>query len=409
MAADATTAALAGVRVLDFTWVGAGPFLTKPLADHGADVIKVESRTRTDPIRSMKPFKDGVAGVDRSGYFANRNSSKRSICLDLKQPRGRDLALDLMEHCDVVVNNFSAGTMDRLGLGYDTARTRRPDVIYLEMPMQGTTGPHRDYRGYGLTIAALSGFLAASGWPDRLPVGTGTNYPDHVPNPLHATVAVLSALRHRRRTGEGVYVELSQLESTINVLASALLEEQLTDGGFRRQGNADPVAAPHGVYPCTGDDRWIAVAVGDDDGWRGLMQALPGLLEAAAERWDGAEARHRDHAQVDAVLAALTATWDRDELVTRLQAAGVVAAPVQDARDVLTDPQLRHRRHWIYLDHPEMGSSVYDASPYRLSRTPGKLSGPAPLLGADTADVLRDVLGISADELSRLQREGVAG
>ena len=202
---------LTGIRVADFSWVGAGPFLTKPLADHGADVVKVESRTRVDPIRSMAPFRDAVTGTDRSGYFANRNTSKRSMCLDLKHPRGRELAMRLIEVSDVVVNNFSPGTMDRLGLGYDAARAVRPDVIYLEMPMLGTEGPHRDCRGYGLTIAAAGGLLGLTGYDDAPPVGTGTNYPDHVPNPLHGAVAVLAALRKRRRTGQGEYIELAQL------------------------------------------------------------------------------------------------------------------------------------------------------------------------------------------------------
>ena len=215
--------AMTGIRVADFSWVGAGPFLTKPLADHGADVVKVESRTRVDPIRSMAPFRDGVKGADRSGYFANRNSSKRSICLDLKHPRGRELALRLIEVSDVVVNNFSPGTMDRLGLGYDASRAVRPDVIYLEMPMLGTEGPHRDCRGYGLTIAAAGGLLGLTGYEDAPPVGTGTNYPDHVPNPLHGAIAVLAALRKRRMTGQGEYIELAQLESTINAIGPAIV------------------------------------------------------------------------------------------------------------------------------------------------------------------------------------------
>src|SRR6478609_10072351 len=264
---------MTGIRVADFSWVGAGPFLTKPLADHGADVVKVESRTRVDPIRSMAPFRDGLKGADRSGYFANRNSSKRSICLDLKHPRGRELALRLIEVSDVVVNNFSPGTMDRLGLGYDASRAVRPDVIYLEMPMLGTEGPHRDCRGYGLTIAAAGGLLGLTGYAGGSPVGTGTNYPDHVPNPLHGAVAVLAALRKRRRTGHGEYIELAQLESTVNAIGPAIVAAA-AGVDVRPVGNADPLAAPHGVYPCAGTDRWCAIAVFGEYQWTATRSVL---------------------------------------------------------------------------------------------------------------------------------------
>ncbi|MEV5176645.1 CoA transferase [Streptomyces flaveolus] len=399
---------LGGVRVADFTWVGAGPFLTKPLADHGADVIKIESRTRTDPIRSMAPFRDGRPGVNRSGYFANRNSSKRSICLDLKTPRGKELALDLIAKSDVVASNFTPGTMDRLGLGYQDVLAVRPDVIYLEMPMQGNAGPHRDFRGYGLTIAAAGGLLGLTGHPERPPVGTGTNYPDHVPNPLHAAVAVLAALRRRYRTGEGQYIELAQLESTTNVIGPALLAAA-TGVRIDRSANEDTVAAPHGVYPCAGEDRWCAIGVFTDGQWEALVRVLGNPAWAANTRYATAGGRRAARKEIDECVAAATTTREASELAEALTGEGVPAAAVSDAAHVLADPQLNARNHWKTLAHPEMGSSVYDNIPYRLSVTPGRLRGPAPLLGADTRDVCLDLLGLTPDEYEHLEAEGVVG
>lgn len=399
---------LDGIRVADFTWVGAGPFLTKPLADHGADVIKIESKTRTDPIRSMAPFRDGQAGINRSGYFANRNSSKRSICLDLKHPEGNRLALELIAQCDVVANNYTPGTMDRLGLGYETVRRLRPDIIYLDMPMQGNSGPHADYRGYGLTIAAAGGLFGLSGYPDRLPVGTGTNYPDHVPNPLHGAIAVLAALRNRRRTGRGEHIELAQLESTVNAIGPALLAAS-TGQQTKRAANDDPVAAPHGVYRCAGDDKWCAVAAFTDEQWRALALVL---APEWASRSDlaSAEGRRNARRELDVLMNSATQTWDADRLAAALTAEGVPASAVLDADALLNrDPQLRARNHWIRLDHPVMGPSIYDGIPYRLSRTPGRLRGPAPLLGADTRDVCLDLLGMDPETFDSLNQQGVVG
>lgn len=400
---------LSGIRVADFSWVGAGPFLTKPLADHGADVVKVESRRRVDPIRSMAPFRDGVTGVERSGYFANRNSSKRSICLDLKHPRGRALALRLIEVSDIVVNNFSPGTMDRLGLGYDAARAVRPDVIYLEMPMMGTEGPHRDCRGYGLTIAAVGGMLGLTGYPDLPPVGTGTNYPDHVPNPLHGAVAVLAALRKRRRTGQGEYIELAQLESTVNAIGPAVVAAA-AGAAPTRNGNADAAAAPHGVYRCAGDDQWCAIAAFGDEQWAAIRSVLRSQAWDRYPELDTADGRRRCAGLVDDLVAAAARAWDAGRLADELTRRGVAASAVMTADTLLrSDPQLGARRHWVTLDHPVMGRSVYDGIPYRLSRTPGRLRSPAPLLGADTRDVCVDLLGVPEAAYEALELEGAVG
>lgn len=213
---------LVGLRVLDFAWIGAGALVTKALAELGAEIIRVESRARPDNLRSSPPFRPGTSGLDASGYFASRNPGKKSVALNMKHPKSREIALALARHCDVFTSNFRTGVLERWGMSYDDMREVNPRIVYLAMPMQGRDGPHRDYVGFGSTIAALAGLVHASGVPGRPPVGTGTHYPDHVPNPGHALVAVLAAIYRQQRTGDGQLVELSQLESTVNVVGQAV-------------------------------------------------------------------------------------------------------------------------------------------------------------------------------------------
>ncbi len=399
---------LEGIRVTDFTWIGAGSFATKMLADAGADVIKIESSERLDSLRVAPPFKDKIKGVNRSGYFSDRNTSKRSFALNLKNPRSRDIVLKLVEKSDVVANNFTPGVMERLGLDYASIREVKPDIVYLSMSMQGSTGPHSRYLGYGLTIGALSGLHHLSGLPDRLPAGTGTNYPDHMPNPCHAVFAVLAALRHRRRTGEGQYIDIAQTEPTIALLAPAVLDYTVNGRVATRSGNDRPGVAPHGVYPVAGSDRWIAIAVTDDRQWAALVNVLGQPDWARSDRWSTAADRYRDRSDLDRLLGQETARRDGEELMSALQSAGVPAGLVRDAADLIDrDPQLAHRGHWVKLNHAEMGETIYNAPPYRFSKSRVELRTPAPLLGEHTREVLQELLGIGAEEGEALIREGV--
>lgn len=395
---------LSGVRVADFSWVGAGSFTTKVLADHGADVIKVESSARVDSIRLSPPFKDGQAGVNRSGYFADRNTSKRSLALNLKSDEGRELALTLVSQSDIVTNNFTPGVMERLGLGWDDVRVHNPGLIYLAMSMQGSSGPARDHLGFGLTIGAMVGLQHLTGLAEREPIGTGTNYPDHIPNPTHAAFAVLAALRHRRRTGEGQYIDLAQTEPTLSVLGESILEASVNGVEPGRTGNSHPRFVPHGVYACGGEDEWIALAVTSDDQWPALVR-LVGLDPPVA--WSGELARKASEADLDALIAARLQHWSVDDLVARLREAGISAGKVSTARDVIQDPQLQARKHWVTLDHPEMGPSLYSAPSFRLSRTPGALRRPAPCLGEHTHEICRSVLDLTEGEIERLVENGV--
>lgn len=398
---------LAGLRVADFTWVGAGPFATKQFAEFGAEVIKVESTVRPDDIRSMHPFKDGIAGINRSGYFANRNPNKKSIVLNLRSEEGRRLALELIARSDVVANNFTSGVMDRLGLSYDRCKEVNPRVIYLSMPLMGNDGPDRDARGYGLMLGAMTGFIGMSGHPDGLPIGTGTNYPDHVPNPLHAAIAVMAALRHRDLHGEGQEIELSQFESTLNVLGGAILEASLTGHVPARQGNAEAGSAPHGVYRCAGDNQYCAIAVANDKQWAALLSVLKDD-RLSADRWRTAEGRAADQATLDECIEECTSSLQAWVLASALCASGVPASAVADARDVtMHDAQLAHRKHWVTLSHPEMGLSIYDAAAAKLSRTPGGLQTAAPCLGEHTEEVVCGLLGVTKGEFTSLKERGI--
>lgn len=399
---------LAGIRITDFTWIGAGSYATKILADFGADVVKIESARRLDSLRMAAPYKDGIKGVNRSGYFADRNTSKRSITIDMKHPRALGLAHKLIAQSDIVANNFTPGVMERFGLGYEAVCAIKPDVIYLAMSMQGSSGPEHRYLGYGASMAALTGLQYLTGLPGREPAGTGTNYPDHVPNPCHAAFAVLAALRHRRRTGEGQCIDLAQTEPTIALLGPTFLD--LTVNGRLQQpnGNEHPWAAPHGVYPCQGEDRWIAISVMNNEQWDGLIEVLGrrGWTSEAALREGGA--RHARRARLDADLARATAQWVAEDLMHALQARGVPAGVVQTAADVVDrDPQLRYRGHWVKLEHPEMGATIYNAPPMRFSRTPVELKRPAPLLGEHTDEICRELLGLSDAETQELKEAGV--
>jgi len=397
---------LEGVTVVDFTWGGAGPFATKVLADFGARVIKVETATRLDFPRTTGPYQDGVKGINRSGYFSNRNSSKLGITLNFKVPEALPLALKLIENADIVVNNFRAGVLDRLGLSYEAVAAVRPDVIYVSMPLQGSSGPQAAHSGIGHTLNAMAGIYALTGYADGTIVGPGTNFPDHSVNPGHATVAILAALRHRRRTGEGQFIEVSQLESTITLLGPEILAYSLGSEAPRAQGNVLEGAAPYGAFPCA-DGQWCAISVRDDAAWQRLAGIAadqdwatnPTHAEAAG-RWRARDALHK-------AVAAWTAPQDADALMATLQSAGVAAGKVQGADDLIEhDPQTAFRGSFGQYDHPEMGASLYNHPPYQFSRSANGLRSAAPTLGQHNQHVFGDLIGLSADEIAVLQEKG---
>ncbi|MBO9714573.1 CoA transferase [Sphingomonas sp.] len=364
--------ALAGVKIADFSWVGAGPRATKDLADHGATVVKVESRKRLDLGRLSPPFKNGKRDPDGSAFFAITNTSKLGVTINLSDPRGIDVAKKLVAWADVVVENFGKGFMERIGLGFDVLRALRPDLIYLSVSVAGREGPMSDLRGYGNSAAALSGLAALSGWPDREPHMPPFAYGDVVA-PMFATVAVLAALEHRRVTGEGSRLDVSQVEPLVHVLGDVIARAQI-------EGFAKPV--PHGVYPARGHDQWIAIDVRDEAG-RARLEAMAG-----------------DD------LAAWTTGQDKHILAERLQQAGIAAEAVADGRDVFSDPELVLGSHFVPISHPVLGTCDMPGPPADFSASE-VVVGPPPRLGEHNHQVFVEMLGIDAGEIAALAEAGV--
>jgi benzylsuccinate CoA-transferase BbsF subunit len=402
--------ALAGLRVIDFTWVGVGPLLTKYLADFGAEVIRIESRTRLDSFRYAPPFVEEKPGVERSGHFLNLNTSKWHVTLNLNHPKGRDLACRLIAVADVVAENFSTYVMEKWRLTYDDLRQVKPDLVMISLSMEGRTGPHRDARGFGTVLQAAAGLAGLTGWPDRPPSIPGVAYTDWT-TPLFGLVALLAALDYRRRTGQGQHVDVSSLEAGVNCLETAILDYTVNGRVQTRAGNAWmvgdlPGAAPHGVYRCRGMDRWCAIAVLNDREWQGLCEVLGRPPWTGEGRFATAMGRVKHRDELDALLEAWTSQHPAVEVMHRLQAAGIAAGVVQNAADLARDPQLDRRGQAVFLDHPEVGVQRYDAPAFQLTASPAELR-PVPTLGQHNAHVFQGLLGLSATEYEALEREGV--
>lgn len=397
---------LENVRVADFTWAGAGPFGTKIFSDFGADVVKIESSIRLDSVRTGGPFKDRKFGVNRSGYFASRNTGKKSVVLDMKSDEGRKLAFDIIRQSDVIANNFGPGAMDRMGLGYEAVKAAKPDIIYLSMPMYGEDGPRKELLGVGMTISAVTGLMWSTGYRAGDPVGPGTHYPDHAANPYHAAFAVLAALRRKRLTGEGMKIDLSQVESTLNFIGTAVVRAGLEGGDRPQAGNASETMAPHGLFRCAGDDDWCAVTVRDDAEWRALATIIGGN-DAASPDFAMMADRLERRGEVERIVGAWTASRDAETVASTLLDAGIPAAIVANSRDLIErDRHLAERGYWQRVEHPELGRSLYASPPYHVDGERVELSRP-PLLGEHTRPVLRDLLGMKDDEIDRLEAAGV--
>ena len=394
---------LAGLKVLDFTWVYAGPAITRMLADFGATVVKIESNTANDPLRANGPFKDAQAGSERSGNFANINLGKHSIGINLKAPGARELALSLVDWADVVVENFSPRAMKSWGLDWEKLRQRKPELVMLSSCLSGASGPEAALAGYGTMGAALAGFGFVTGWPDRRPSAPFMAYTDYV-SPRFATAALLAALEHKRRTGVGQHIDLSQAECTIHFLGSAILEASVNDRIPGARGNASAHYAPSGVHATRGEDSWIAIAAPEPGQWEALA-ALAAAGWADDARFATAEARLEHREALDAAISGWTASQELETLEAQLQAAGVPAHRVADSQDTCLDPQLRAREHFVEIDHAELGPMPYENTRSRFSETPGR-PRPCPTLGQHNSHVLHEILGLSEDEALELVLAG---
>jgi crotonobetainyl-CoA:carnitine CoA-transferase CaiB-like acyl-CoA transferase len=400
------TAALRRIRVVELGGYAAGPVIGKHLGNYGADVIRVESRKRLDGFRThYPPFKDNQPGLERAGIFNFFNDGKRSITLNLKTERGAALACELISRSDVVVENFTPGTMERLGLGYERLRALNPCLVVLSTCNQGQTGPRAAQPGFGSQLTALSGFTHLLGEPDRTPVLLYGPYIDYIAVG-YGTIAVLAALVQRRRTGQGVHIDLSQYEAGLQFLAPALLDFFANGRVAERQGNRHPSAVPHGVFPCRGTEQWVALSVWNDAEWTTFVDALGTPAWSTDAAFATITGRKVHEAALDEHIREWTGGREREEIVTLLRGRGLRVAPVNSMADLFRDPQLA-RRTWRPVEHPVLGKVNVMAPPFLLRDTPPEVRRAAPLLGEHTREILSGVLGLADAEIDALESEGV--
>ncbi|MEV7231000.1 CoA transferase [Polymorphospora sp. NPDC051019] len=404
--ATAGAAPVDGLRVLDLSWVVAGPLIGRTLADFGATVIRVESAARIDTARVAGPFVGGQWGPENSALYGTCNAGKLGVALDLSTEPGREVVRDLAAWADVVIESFAPGRLAAWGLGYDRLAAGHEDLIMLSTSMTGQTGPHARLAGFGNVGASLSGFQALAGWPDRPPVGPFGAYTDYVA-PRFSLATLLAALRHRERTGRGCWIDVSQVECGVMFLSPELHAYRVDGQLARARGNADADHVLHGVYPCRSTDdrgRYVAIAAADDEQWERLAAVL-GLRPD--EPMSSPRAAGPAVPTIDDLVSERTRAWDADELQDRLLDAGVPAHVVADGADLAADPQLAALGHFVEVPHPIHGRMTVEAPRYRLSATPGRVRGAAPTLGQHTRQVLTQVLGYDVTRVDRLQEEGV--
>jgi crotonobetainyl-CoA:carnitine CoA-transferase CaiB-like acyl-CoA transferase len=409
-------APLDGIRVADFTWVWAGPYCTLQLAHLGADVIRIETSNRPCITRVLPPWPEGKAGgLNRSGYFNQYNQGKRSIALNFKNPAAREIARKLVARSDVVTNNFAHGVMDRMGFGYEALRRIKPDIIMISLSGYGDTGPYSDYVAYGPAQVPLSGLSSLTGYKGWPPMHTGFSYAD--PNAgVHGAFAILTALYHRAKTGEGQYIDMSQWECAMALLPEGILEYTFNRQEPPRIGNSDPLMAPHGIYRCldrperiAGNtiDQFVAIVCADDIDWGRLARAMDRPELAADPRFARLAGRKQNEDELDALLEQWTSTQRAHDIVEMLQHAGVAAAVVADNKYLSEeDRHLKERDYFVYREHPEVGTRQHAGMPWKMSRTETAVRAAAPTIGQHTEEVLIGLLGYSAEDVANLRADG---
>ncbi len=404
---------LEGVRILDLTMVWAGPYATRILGDMGAEIIKIESLQVFDLLRALGGSPPGTERPwNKSAYFNHNNRNKLSATLNLRDPAGKALLLGLVEHCDVVIENYSATVMDRLGLDYATLKSVKPDIIMVSMPGHGKTGPERDRVAYGTNVEQLAGIVSVSGYEGGEPQKSGISFGDPMAGTA-AVGAVASALHYRERTGKGQCVDLAQREALSGFIGEYMVAYSMNHELPRLMGNKHPFHAPHGVYPCAPgydeDDAFVAIAVETNDQFRTLSGLIGQPALADDPRFSTAVERHRNQDQLTEAIAAWTGQQDKLAAMDRLQAAGVPAGAVLSVGDLATSPHLRARGFFEQVVDPEAGTREMEGPAWILSTNPAHIQRPAPNLGEHNEYVLQELLGVSDAELAELEARGIVG
>ncbi|MBI2873156.1 MAG: CoA transferase [Chloroflexi bacterium] len=403
------------MRVLDLGMVWAGAMASKFLADLGAEVVKVEGGSHPDSTRGSWPptarivYADDDPGTDpwnRTSLYLERNRNKLSLVVDLRDQRGVQVVKALAKVCDVVVENFRAGVVDRLGIGYDSLRQMRPDIIMISMSSQGMTGPEKSYGSFGNNLEQSGGLASFTGYRGGDPLSLGVQFPD----PLAGGIApglVMAALRYRRHTGKGLYIDLSQRELTTYSIGEAFMDYSMNRRIWEPMGNRDRYAAPQGCYRCRGDDRWLAITVQTDEQWAALCRVIGRLELAADPRYASAEGRQAHHDELDRLIGDWAATQDAHHAMQVLQQEGVPAGAALDGKNVLEDPHLVARDFWERVQQRSGGVRRHMRPPFLLSRTPAVTRSPAPRFGEHNRLILGELLGLPEAEVKSLEAEGV--
>ncbi|HEX7128194.1 MAG TPA: CoA transferase [Thermodesulfobacteriota bacterium] len=400
------TLPLEGVRVVDFGWVWAGAVPGQLLADLGAEVIKIESHKRLDFMRRGRPIIGDKLDPEQNHMFHNVNRGKLGLTVDLNDPRGADLVRRLVARSDAAIENFAPGYLSRVGLDYAALREVNPSLVMISMSAAGGDGPLRDVRGYATIMAALAGIDYLVGYPGERPLGSQQAYAD--PNAsLHAAVALMAALVHRQRTGEGQHIDLSQWETTIVTVAEAVMDYVMNGRVAAPQGNRYAGLAPCGNYPCRDADSWVSIAVGDEAQWAALVAAMGSPEWALGPEFRTAAGRLENLFALDRHLAAWTRGFGSAELVERLTRHGVPAAPLMDHEARYFDPHYRERETYVEIDHPILGREVVYNVPWRMNDVPRRITRRAPFLGEHNDYVCKEILGLTDEEVARLVAEEV--
>ena len=408
-------AALEGIRICDFTGQLAGAGATKWLAPLGAEVIRIEDPTNQgmwDILRAMPPFVDERRGPDFGGGFNNHNVEKRGITLNLRTERGKELLAEIVKRSDVVSENFAAGVLDKWGFGYERLKELRSDIVYVSNCGFGHVGPYAKFKTWGPVVQAVSGLTFTSGLPDMEPAGWGYSYMDHTGG-YYMAMAILLALIHRQRTGEGQWVDMACCEAGLTLHGPALLDYTVNGRPMRRPGQPNgnrsewPPMVPHGIYPAAGNDEWIAIACRSDSDWQGCVTAI-GEEWVQAEEWTTLAGRTAAQDELDEKLGSWTRSRDKFEMQRAFQAAGVPAAAVQKPEERIDhDPATEDFGLWPTARHSKMGDVRVDGLPVHFSETDWKIERGAPCCGEHTEEVLTELLGLSASDVAKLREEGV--
>jgi benzylsuccinate CoA-transferase BbsF subunit len=396
---------LKGIRVINFGWVWAGPVVGQTLGFLGAEVLKIESRARVDMTRNLPPFAEGVADPDRSLSNHACWAGNGSVTIDLKHAEGRALALRLIAESDVVIENFGPGVMERLGFGYEALRAAKEDIILFSMPAAGLYGPLEHVRTYGLSLTSLTGLDSLVGYKGEAPIPVENAYSDPFAG-IFGSFAILTALRHRSRSGQGQHIDFSQQEAVMQMVGPAYMDYLFNGRSGAPKGNEHPTAAmaPHGVFPCSGDDRWIAIAITCDNEWTALVEAMGRPEWARDTALATIDGRLLAIDRIHEAIAAWSQSLDAHALAERLQASGIAASPVLKVADLLEDPHYRARGTFIEVTHP-LGFRETIYGPYvKLSRTPAEVS-PGPVMGQDNDRAFLEILQLPRDEYQRLKAE----